>query len=108
MSAKVSCTVLRGGERGNSRTLPDYSPSTLTNAYEIKELHSQLKGFSKDEMQQITILHSGTPLNEVTKYIDLMDDKCQVITGATGMTVGNNSYYVAKNYLITQAGMPVP
>ncbi|BAZ18155.1 hypothetical protein NIES4071_100380 [Calothrix sp. NIES-4071] len=37
--------------------------STL-NAYEIKELHSHLKGFSKDEMQQITILPSGTPLNE--------------------------------------------
>ncbi len=31
MSAKVSCTVLRGGERGNSRTLPDYLLSTLPN-----------------------------------------------------------------------------
>ena len=70
--------------------------STL-NAYEIKELHSQLKGFSKDEMQQITVLPPGTPLNEGTKYVDLMDDGRQVITGATGMTVGNNSYYVAKN-----------
>jgi hypothetical protein len=29
VSAKVSCTVLRGGERGNSRTLPDYPLSTL-------------------------------------------------------------------------------
>ncbi|BAZ18157.1 hypothetical protein NIES4071_100400 [Calothrix sp. NIES-4071] len=26
-----------------------------------------------------------------------MDEERQVITGETGMTVGNNSYYVAKN-----------
>lgn len=70
--------------------------STL-NAYEIKELHSKLKGFSKDEMHQISVLYPGTPLNEGTKYVDLMDDGRQVITGATGMTVENNSYYVAKN-----------
>lgn len=38
-------------------------------------------------MQQISVLPPGTPLNEGTKYVDLMDDGRQVITGATGITL---------------------
>ncbi|KAF3890128.1 MULTISPECIES: hypothetical protein [Nostocales] len=29
MSAKVSCTVLRGGESGNAQTLPDRLPGAM-------------------------------------------------------------------------------
>jgi hypothetical protein len=35
VSAKVSCTVLRGGQRGNSRTLPDNSVANIFNSVEI-------------------------------------------------------------------------
>ncbi|MBD2776273.1 hypothetical protein [Iningainema tapete] len=66
------------------------------NAYEIKELYSQLKGFSSDEMKQITVLPTGAPLEHGSKYVDLMDSERKAFTAGEDMKAGANNRYVAK------------
>ncbi len=51
-------------------------PQTEKNAptaYEIKELHSVLQGYTDDELKQIPDITQGTPLHQAAKYIDHMD-----------------------------------
>jgi hypothetical protein len=66
-------------------------------AYDIKELHGILKSFSRDEMKQITVLPPGSPLNEGTRYVDLMDSERKEITAKVGMEAGASNWYVPKN-----------
>ncbi|WP_066376081.1 MULTISPECIES: hypothetical protein [unclassified Anabaena] len=66
------------------------------NAYEVKELHSQLPGYTDDELKQITLLPRGSRLEEGATYLDLNDSEHREFTATGGMEVGSNNWYVPK------------
>jgi hypothetical protein len=66
------------------------------NAYEIKELHSLLEGYTDDELKQIIVLPRGSRLEQGAKYIDLMDPERKELTAMSGMEAGENNWYVPK------------
>ncbi len=74
-------------------------PQTEKNAptaYEIKELHSVLQGYTDDELKQIPVIPQGTRLQQGAKYIDLMDPERKEFTAMGGMEVGPENQYVPK------------
>jgi hypothetical protein len=66
------------------------------NAYEIKELHNLLEGYTADELKQIRVLPQGSRLEQGAKYIDLNDPERKEFTGMGGMEAGPNNWYVPK------------
>ena len=66
------------------------------NAYEIKELHSQLQDFTSDELKQITVLPRGSRLEQGATYIDLMDSERKQFTAMGSMEAGADNWYVPK------------
>lgn len=66
------------------------------NAYEIKELHSQLKSLTSDELKQIPVLPSGSRLEQGAKYIDLMAPERKEFTAMGSMEAGPDNCYVPK------------
>lgn len=66
------------------------------NAYEVKELHSQLPGYTDDELKQITLIPPGSRLEQGATYIDLNDSERQEFTAMGGMEAGANNWYVPK------------
>ncbi len=66
------------------------------NAYEIKELHSTLEGYTSDELKQIPVLPPGSRLEQGAKYVDLMDSKRKVFTAMGNMEAGPSNRYVPK------------
>jgi len=73
-----------------------HSEKDNLNAYEIKELHRQLEGYTDDELKQITVLPSGSRLQQGAKYIDLMDPERKEFTAMGDMEAGPNNWYVPK------------
>lgn len=65
-------------------------------AYEIKELNSQLQGYTDDELRQIPVLPQGSRLEQGAKYIDLKDPERKEFTAMGGMEAGSNNWYVPK------------
>lgn len=65
-------------------------------AYEIKELHSQLEGYTSDELKQIPVLPQGSRLEQGATYIDLMDPERRQFTAMGNMEAGPNNRYVPK------------
>ena len=66
------------------------------NAYEIKELHNQLQEFTNDELKQITVLPSGSRLEQGATYIDLRDSERKQFTAMGSMEAGEDNWYVPK------------
>jgi hypothetical protein len=66
------------------------------NAYEIKELHNILKGYTDDELKQITVLPPGSRLEQGATYIDLMNPARKEFTAMGVIEAGSNNYYVPK------------
>jgi hypothetical protein len=66
------------------------------NAYEIKELHSILEGYTSNELKQIPVLPQGSRLEQGAKYIDLMDPERKEFTAMGGMEAGTNNKYLPK------------
>ena len=72
-------------EQGNART-----------AFDAKDAHGALVGFTDDELKQIPILPEGTRLEEGAKYVDLADPVPTEITAHGVMEAGKGHLYVAK------------
>lgn len=66
-------------------------------AEDIKELHERLEGFSNDELRKITVLKSGTRLQQGATYINLNDPLRKEFTGMADMSVEENNYIVPKS-----------
>lgn len=66
------------------------------NAYEIKELHSELAEYTSDQLKQIPVLPQGSRLEQGAKYIDLKDPERKVFTAMGGMEAGPDNMYVPK------------
>ncbi len=74
---------------------PEKAADTLT-ADEIKELHSQLEGYTATELKQIIVLPQGSRLEQGAKYIDLRNPERTEFTAMGGMEAGPNNWYVPK------------
>jgi len=65
-------------------------------AYEIKELHNQLAGYTSDELKQIPVMPRGSRLEQGAKYIDLQDPERREFTAMGNMEAGPDNWYVPK------------
>lgn len=67
MSAKVSCTVLRGGERGDSRTLPDLFRLGNENYSQINERLNMLLENHVEDLQSGSMISVNSKSFRVRK-----------------------------------------
>jgi hypothetical protein len=84
-------------QAGNNHGLEGSHPEKAAlSAYDIKELHNQLQGYTDDELNQITVLPQGSRLEQGATYIDLNDPERKEFTAMGGMEVTSNNWYVPK------------
>lgn len=65
-------------------------------AQSIKELHSRLADLTNDELKNISIIPTGTRLEEGAQYIDLNQLERGAFTADASMIAQPENYYVAK------------
>ncbi|WP_243714054.1 hypothetical protein [Nostoc sp. 106C] len=75
------------------------------NAYEVKELHQQLSDYTDDELKQITVLPSGSRLEQGAKYIDLNDPERRELTAIGGMEAGPTTGMYRRQRLVISFGI---
>lgn len=66
------------------------------NASEIKELHTELEGYTNADLKQIPVLPQGSRLEQGAKYIDLKDPERKEFTAMGSMEAGPDNMYVPK------------
>ena len=65
-------------------------------AFDLKEAHEALEGFSDEELRQIPILPSGSRLEQGATYLDLRDPRRAEFTAMGGQEAGRDNWYVPK------------
>jgi len=65
-------------------------------AYDVKEAHRMLEGFTDDLLKRIPILPAGSRLEQDATYLDLAADRRE-FTGTSGMEAGPDSLLVPKS-----------
>jgi len=75
----------RHPEKNNPRT-----------AFDVKEAHRRLQGFTDDLLKQIPILPEGSRLEQDACYIDLADPARAEVKATGDMEAGANNLYVPK------------
>jgi hypothetical protein len=71
----------------------------IATAFDIKDLHARLPGYTDDELKQIVIMPFGSRLEQGATYLDLAADTPQPFTATGDMTAGPNHWYVPKTEL---------
>jgi hypothetical protein len=66
-------------------------------AYDVKEIHRSLTGFSDDDLKQIPILPEGTRLEQGATYIDLAEERPSEVKVNAGVVARAGQYYVPKD-----------
>jgi hypothetical protein len=66
-------------------------------AYDLKDLHNRLQGFTDNELQEIVVLPQGSRLEQGATYIDLRDPQPKEFTAMGGMEAGPENWYVPKS-----------
>ena len=66
-------------------------------AYDIKDLHRNLRDLRDDELKQIPILNEGDRLEQNAVYFDLRYPERGMIVAMGGMVVGPDNWYVPKS-----------
>ena len=84
---------IAGQNSGVASSQPEKDAPT---AYDMKEMHSFLEGYTNDELKQIKVLTPGTRLQQGAKYIDLMDSQRKEFTAMGNMSAGEDNMYVPK------------
>jgi hypothetical protein len=74
---------------------PEKSPNLRT-AYDLKEVHRRMQGFTDDELKAIPVMPQGSRLEQGATYIDLSSDHPQEFTAMGGMRAEGNNCYVPK------------
>lgn len=70
--------------------------NNIATAYDIKDLHRQMDGYTDDELKQIRVLPPGSRLEQGATYIDLKDPEPKEFTAMGGMEAGTDNWYVPK------------
>ena len=79
------------GTQGGEREVP------IPTAFDVKEIHRALHGFTDDDLKQIPILPEGTRLEQGAVYLDLAGDRREEIKATGGMTVERGHYVIPKD-----------
>lgn len=66
-------------------------------AYETKDVHDRLQGFSDDELQRIPIVPAGTRLRQGATYTDLTAPEPREFTATAEMRARDSQRIVAKD-----------
>jgi hypothetical protein len=66
-------------------------------AYDVKDVHRALSGFSDDDLKQIPIVPTGTHLDQGATYIDLAEEPVVEVKVNAGVVARAGHYYVPKN-----------
>ena len=78
---------------GEHHGIPSYE---TVPAYEIKELHDWLPGYTDDEMKAIPVVALGGRLEQGAVYIDLRNQEQGEFRAMGGMEAGRDAWYVPK------------
>src|SRR5947209_4869160 len=81
-------------EAGENHGPPRYEVRT---AYDMKEVHDQLRDFRDDQLKQIPILMEGSRLEQGATYFDLMHPERGEFTAMGDMVAGADNRYVPKS-----------
>lgn len=65
-------------------------------AYDLKNLHNRLQGFTDNELQEIVVMPPGSRLEQGATYIDLRDPQHKEFTAMANMEAGPDNWYVPK------------
>lgn len=66
-------------------------------AYDLKEVHRQLSDFSDDELKKVSVLPTGSRLQQGATYLDLNDRERGEFTATGDMTATEGKAYVPKS-----------
>jgi hypothetical protein len=69
----------------------------LRTAYDVKDVHRALSGFSDDDLKQIPIVPEGTHLEQGATYIDLAEEPVTEVKVNAGVVTRAGQFYVPKN-----------
>jgi hypothetical protein len=69
----------------------------IRTAYDIKELHRELRDFANDELKQIPILPNGARLQQGATYVDLAATPRAEFKTTGGLTAYEGHFYVPKD-----------
>lgn len=69
----------------------------LPNAYDMKDVHRSLTGFTDDDLRQISIVPQGERLRQGATYLDLCDPRRDEFTATAEMSAGSGQRLVPKN-----------
>ncbi len=83
---------LNHGLDGQNSEKADNAPC----AYDIKELHGQLQGYTDDELKEITLMPTGSRLEQGKVYLDLHDPDPQPFRAMGGQVAEAFNWYVPK------------
>jgi hypothetical protein len=75
---------------------PEKNKGEHCTAFDVKEVHRQLRGFTDDVLKRIPILPSGSRLQQGAVYIDLADPGRKEIKATGDMEAGPGHWYVPK------------
>jgi hypothetical protein len=76
---------------------PEKDPAAHRTAYDHKEAHRLLSGFTDDVLKQIPVLSPGTRLEEGATYLDLADPDREEFTASFGLSVQDDQVIVPKS-----------
>jgi hypothetical protein len=66
-------------------------------AYDVKDVHRRLTGFTDDELKQIPVVATGARLQQGATYLDLLADTPEEFTATGEMTADAGHCYVNKS-----------
>lgn len=72
-------------------------PEGIQTAYDIRDIHRGLPGFTDDELKQVPILPQGTRLKQGATYIDLIAPERLEFKATADMEAGPVNAYVPKS-----------
>lgn len=81
---------------GQHEQAPADSETGVRTAYDVKNIHRGLDGFSDDELRTVPILTPGARLQQGATYLDLTDPERAEITATGDMEAGPANAYVPK------------
>lgn len=69
----------------------------LPTAYDVKEVHRSLRGFTDDDLKSIPVLPEGSRLQQGATYLDLSDARREEFTATGDMEAESGKRYVPKD-----------
>ena len=81
----------------NTGSVGDHPEKDAQTAYDVKDVHRRMRGFSDDELKQIPVVPTGSRLEQGATYLDLLNPGQGEITAQGNMEAGSNTCYVPKS-----------